>query len=138
MKHTNESFYVKYEKLVFKFLWDYFKDEEDRRLAKETVAELFHETVPDDEKIEDLANLFKMFADLTRVKILFHLSVAEMCVCHLTEALGMNQPAVSNQLKVLKEANLIKSRKEGKNVYYSLADDHVRTILRQGMDHVNE
>ncbi|MBQ8663760.1 MAG: helix-turn-helix transcriptional regulator [Eubacterium sp.] len=104
----------------------------------ETVAELFHETVPDDEKIEDLANLFKMFADLTRVKILFHLSVAEMCVCHLTEALGMNQPAVSNQLKVLKEANLIKSRKEGKNVYYSLADDHVRTILRQGMDHVNE
>lgn len=104
----------------------------------ENVVELFHETVPDDETMEDLANLFKMFADVTRVKILSHLSVAEMCVCHLTEALGMNQPAISNQLKVLKEANLIKCRKEGKNVYYSLADDHVRTILSQGLEHVNE
>ena len=100
--------------------------------------ELFHKTVPQDETVNDVANLFKMFADYTRVRILFHLSVTEMCVCHLTEALGMNQPAVSNQLKVLKEANLIKSRKEGKNVYYSLADDHVRTILTQGLDHVNE
>ena len=104
----------------------------------ENVIETLQKTVPQDDKIQELADLFKIFGDFTRVRILYHLSVTEMCVCHLTEALGMNQPAVSNQLRVLKEANLIKSRKEGKNVYYSLADDHVRTILSQGMDHVNE
>lgn len=104
----------------------------------EHMVELFRETVPDDEKMEELANLFKMFADFTRVKILSHLSVTEMCVCHLADTLGMNQPAVSNQLKVLKDANLIKGQRVGKNIYYSLADDHVRTILSQGMDHVNE
>ena len=104
----------------------------------ENIMEVFRKTVPQDETVNDVANLFKMFADYTRVRILFHLSETEMCVCHLTEALGMNQPAISNQLKVLKEANLIKCRKEGKNVYYSLADDHVKTILNQGMEHVNE
>ncbi len=104
----------------------------------ENVVDLFHETVPNDEKIEDLATLFKMFADFTRVRILYHLSIAEMCVCHLTQALGMQQPAVSNQLKTLKEAKLIKCRKEGKNVYYSLADEHVRTILSQGFEHIYE
>lgn len=104
----------------------------------ENVVEVFHKTVPRDEMLEDVADLFKMFADFTRVKILFHLSVSEMCVCHLAETLDMNQPAISNQLKVLKNASLVKCRKEGKNVYYSLADDHVRTILCQGMEHVNE
>lgn len=104
----------------------------------ENVVEVLHKTVPKNEKIDQVADLFKMFADFTRVKILFHLSVSEMCVCHLAEALEMNQPAISNQLKVLKQANLVKCRKEGKNVYYSLADDHVRTILSQGMEHVNE
>lgn len=104
----------------------------------ENVVEVLHKTVPKNEKIDQVADLFKMFADFTRVKILFHLSVSEMCVCHLAEALEMNQPAISNQLKVLKRANLVKCRKEGKNVYYSLADDHVRTILSQGMEHVNE
>lgn len=104
----------------------------------ENVVEVFHETVPCEETMDEVAGLFKMFADLTRVKILFYLSVSEMCVCHLAQVLEMNQPAISNQLKVLKQANLVTCRKEGKNVYYSLADDHVRTILSQGMDHVNE
>ena len=79
-----------------------------------------------------------MFDDFTRIKILYLLSVSELCVCDMADLLKMNQPAVSNHLRVLKQSNLVKSRKDGKRVIYSLADDHVNTILSQGMDHINE
>ena len=96
------------------------------------------QVVPDDDKLHDLANLFKMFDDFTRIKILYLLSVSVLCVCDMADLLKMNQPAVSNHLRVLKQSNLVKSRKDGKRVIYSLADDHVNTILSQGMDHINE
>ena len=119
---------------------------EERMEAMDLCCEVVHEddlssvieSLPDDEKLHSLANLFKMFDDFTRVKILYLLSVSELCVCDMAELLGMNQPAVSNHLRVLKQSNLVKSRKEGKRVIYSLADGHVETILSQGMDHINE
>lgn len=85
-----------------------------------------------------LADLFKVFGDGTRVRILFVLLTAEVCVCDLAKLLGMTQSAVSHQLRVLKQARLIKARRDGKTVFYSLADDHVATLLRQGMEHVCE
>ena len=96
------------------------------------------EKLPDEEKLYDLAELFKVFGDSTRIRILFVLSSAEVCVCDLAEALGMTQSAISHQLKILKSSKLVKSRREGKSVFYSLADGHVRTIISQGMDHVEE
>ena len=86
----------------------------------------------------DLAELFKIFGDSTRIRILYVLFEAEVCVCDIAELLGMTQSAISHQLRLLKQAKLVRSRREGKTVYYALADDHVRTILGQGMDHVNE
>lgn len=96
------------------------------------------ESLPDDGTLREVADLFKMFDDFTRVKILYMLSKSELCVCDMASLLNMSQPAVSNHLRVLKQSNLVKSRKEGKRVIYSLADDHVNTILSQGMEHVNE
>lgn len=94
--------------------------------------------MPDEEKLYDLAELFKMFGDSTRIRILYVLFEAEMCVCDIAEVLKMTQSAISHQLRLLKQAKLIQSRREGKMVYYSLADDHVRTIIDQGMEHVEE
>ena len=94
--------------------------------------------MPDDEKLYDLAELFKVFADSTRIKILYALFEAELCVCDIAQLLGLTQSAVSHQLRVLKAGRLVKPRKEGKTVFYSLADDHVRTLIAQGMDHINE
>lgn len=94
--------------------------------------------LPTDELICDLADLFKIFGDTTRVKILFALFESEMCVCAIAELLGMTQPAISHQLKVLKDANLVGNRREGKTIYYFLADDHVRMIVAQGFDHLIE
>lgn len=94
--------------------------------------------MPDEEKLYDLAELFKMFGDSTRIRILYVLFEAEMCVCDIAEVLKMTQSAISHQLRLLKQAKLIQSRREGKMVYYSLADDHVRTIINQGMEHVEE
>ena len=94
--------------------------------------------MPDEEKLYDLAELFKMFGDSTRIRILYVLFEAEMCVCDIAEVLKMTQSAISHQLRLLKQAKLIQSRREGKMVYYSLADDHVRTIINQGMEHIQE
>lgn len=94
--------------------------------------------MPDEEKLYDLAELFKMFGDTTRIRILYVLFEAEMCVCDIAEVLKMTQSAISHQLRLLKQAKLVKNRREGKTVYYSLADDHVRTIINQGMVHVEE
>lgn len=94
--------------------------------------------MPQDEKLYDLAELFKIFGDSTRIRILYVLFEAEMCVCDIAEVLGMTQSAISHQLRLLKQAKLVKNRREGKTVYYALADDHVRTIIFQGMEHIEE
>ena len=94
--------------------------------------------LPDDEILYDLAELFKVFGDSTRIKILYALSERELCVCDISELLGVSQTAISHQLRVLKGAKLVKYRREGKNVFYSLDDDHVRSIINQGMEHVEE
>ena len=85
--------------------------------------------MPEETELYDLAELFKVFGDSTRMRILFVLFEAEVCVCDLAEALNMTQSAISHQLRILKQNKLVKSRREGKSVFYSLADDHVRTIV---------
>ena len=94
--------------------------------------------MPQDETLYDLAELFKVFVDSTRIKILYALFEAELCVCDIAQLLSVSQTAVSHQLRVLKNNKLVKFRKEGKNVFYSLADDHVRRIIDQGIEHVEE
>ena len=94
--------------------------------------------LPTDELLYDLADLFKLFGDTTRMKILFALLESEMCVCAIAELLGMTQSAISHQLRILKDANLVGNRREGKTIYYFLSDDHVRTIIAQGFDHLIE
>ncbi len=95
-------------------------------------------TMPEETELYDLAELFKVFGDSTRIRILFVLFEAEVCVCDLAEVLHMTQSAISHQLKILKQSRLVKSRREGKSVFYSLADDHVRTIIAQGQEHIEE
>ena len=104
----------------------------------EAVVAQVRQNLPQEESLIQLADLFKVFGDGTRVRILFVLLQAEVCVCDLAALLGMTQSAVSHQLRILKQAKLIKSRRDGKTVFYSLADDHVATLLRQGMEHVCE
>ncbi len=94
--------------------------------------------MPDEESLYDLAELFKVFGDTTRIRILYALFESELCVCDIAQVLNMTQSAISHQLRVLKQARLVRSRREGKQIYYFLADDHVRTIIGQGMDHVSE
>ncbi|MCI6043168.1 metalloregulator ArsR/SmtB family transcription factor [bacterium] len=93
---------------------------------------------PADEILYKLADLYKVFGDPTRIRILYALSGGELCVCDIAELLGMTQSAISHQLRVLKQSSLVKFRRDGKTVYYSLADAHVATILIQGLDHVQE
>lgn len=94
--------------------------------------------MPTEEQLFDLAELFKIFGDSTRIKILYLLFEAELCVCDIAQLLGMTQSAISHQLQVLKKSKLVKYRRAGKTVFYSLADAHVRTIVGQGMEHINE
>lgn len=94
--------------------------------------------MPAEEELYDLAELFKIFGDSTRIRILFVLFEAEVCVCDLAEILHMTQSAISHQLRILKQSKLVNSRREGKQVFYSLADDHVRTIIAQGREHIEE
>ena len=88
--------------------------------------------------LADLADLFKVFGDSTRIRILFVLFEAEVCVCDLAKALNMTQSAISHQLRILKQNKLVKSRRDGKSIFYSLADEHVRTIIDQGREHIEE
>lgn len=99
---------------------------------------MVHAKMPDEDELYDLAELFKVFGDSTRIRILYVLFEAEVCVCDLAQTLQMTQSAVSHQLKILKQSKLVKSRREGKSVFYSLADGHVRTIIAQGREHINE
>lgn len=103
----------------------------------EVVAEV-KPLMPEEEILFDLAEIFKIFGDTTRIKILFCLFEHEMCVCDIAEVLEYSQSAISHQLRVLKNAKLVTSRREGKSIIYSLADGHVRTIIDQGMEHVME
>ena len=104
----------------------------------EKMLDMVRHELPTDELLCDLSDLFRLFGDTTRVKILFSLFESEMCVCAIAELLGMTQSAISHQLNQLKRSKLVKSRREGKSVFYSLADDHVRTIVSQGMEHIDE
>jgi ArsR family transcriptional regulator len=94
--------------------------------------------MPDEENLLDLADLFKVFGDSTRVRILCALFQAELCVCDIAALLGMSTSAISHQLRILKQSKLIKNRRDGKVVYYSLDDDHVKNIFNQGLEHVSE
>ena len=104
----------------------------------ENLLKIVNETIPAETELYDLAELFKIFGDSTRIRILYVLFEAEVCVCDLAEALNMTQSAISHQLRILKQNKLVKSRREGKSVFYSLADDHVRTIIDQGREHIEE
>ena len=104
----------------------------------ENLLKIVNETIPAETELYDLVELFKIFGDSTRIRILYVLFEAEVCVCDLAEALNMTQSAISHQLRILKQNKLVKSRREGKSVFYSLADDHVRTIIDQGREHIEE
>ena len=102
------------------------------------LLKIVNDTMPDETELYDLAELFKVFGDSTRIRILFVLFEAEVCVCDLAAVLHMTQSAISHQLRILKQNKLVKNRREGKSVFYSLADDHVRTIIAQGREHIEE
>lgn len=96
------------------------------------------DTLPDEDTLDELEELFKIFGDSTRIKILYALHIKEMCVMDISLALGMSQSAISHQLRVLRQTRLIRSRRDGKNIYYSLADEHVHTIISMGLEHIEE
>jgi len=106
-------------------------------IHKDTIEKVRKE-LPKDETLYDLANLFKIFSDQTRIKILCALQNNELCVCDLAALLDMTQSAISHQLRVLKSSRLVKFRRDGKVIYYSLADDHVEHIFNEGFKHVTE
>lgn len=110
----------------------------DCDMIHEDVVNEVRAKMPQEETLYDLAELFKVFGDSTRIKILWALDESEMCVCDIAVLLNMTQSAISHQLRVLKQANLVRSRREGKVVYYSLNDDHVKQIFDQGLSHINE
>ena len=102
------------------------------------IAEKVAKVMPDEDVLFEAAELLKLFGDSTRIRIIFVLCQKEMCVCDIARQLNMTQSAISHQLKVLKEARLVSSRREGKTIYYSLCDEHVKTIFYQAMEHVME
>ena len=106
--------------------------------AHEDVIEDVQKKLPDDEKLYELADFFRVFGDSTRIKILYVLLQSEMCVYDIASLLGMTQSAISHQLRVLKQMQLVKFRREGKTVFYSLSDSHIENILSQGMEHISE
>ena len=104
----------------------------------ESVIAKVNEKMPAEEALYDLADFFKVFGDTTRIKILYVLMCSEMCVCDLAQSLNMTQSAISHQLRVLKQMDLVKNRREGKTVFYSLSDGHISGILSQGLEHIKE
>lgn len=104
----------------------------------EEVVNQVLEVMPTDEELQSLADFFRIFGDSTRIRILYALSQSELCVCDIASLLGMRQSAISHQLRILKQMRLVKFRREGKSVLYSLADGHIETILAQGMEHIGE
>lgn len=110
----------------------------DVDVIHEDVVKEVKQKMPKEEILMDLAEVFKVFGDTTRIKILWALDESEMCVCDIAVLLNMTQSAISHQLRVLKQADLVRSKREGKIVYYSLNDDHVKKIFDQGLDHILE
>ena len=110
----------------------------EENIIHNDLVKLVREKLPAENDMQDLAELFKIFGDTTRIRILFVLFEAEVCVCDLAETLGMTQSAISHQLKMLKSSGLVRARRRGKSVFYSLADEHVLTIISQGLEHVEE
>lgn len=106
-------------------------------LKQETIDEV-NEKLPPEEEIQDLGEFFKVFGDATRLKILFALLCSEMCVYDIATLLGMSQSAISHQLRVLKQMDLVKNKRVGKTIFYALADSHIVNILHQGLDHIEE
>ena len=104
----------------------------------EKTVDIVKKDMPVEDELQDLADFFKVFGDLTRVKMLYVLFQSEMCVCDLAQVLQMTQSAISHQLRVLKQMKLVTNRREGKTVFYSLADSHIKTIMNQGMEHIRE
>ncbi len=117
-----------------------FKDIEkcDIPVIHQDIIDSVKDKMPEEETLYDLAELFKVFGDSTRVRILWALGESEMCVCDIAALLNMTQSAISHQLRILKQARLVKNRREGKVVYYSLDDDHVKEIFNQGLEHIEE
>jgi ArsR family transcriptional regulator len=109
----------------------------DSTIIHEEIVKKVKSNMPKEESLYDLAELFKVFGDTTRIKILYALFEEEMCVCDIAALLGMTQSAISHQLRVLKSAGLVKYRKEGKVAYYSLDDNHIENIFNQGFNHIN-
>lgn len=107
-------------------------------MVHEEVVNNVRKNMPPEESLYDLAELFKVFGDTTRIKILYALFASEMCVCDIAKLLNMTQSAISHQLRVLKQARLVKHRKEGKTVFYLLDDEHIKHIFDQGLVHINE
>lgn len=115
------------------------KDQEKEYIhAHEDVIINVRQKLPSDEKLYQLADFYRVFGDSTRIKILYVLLQSEMCVYDIASLLGMTQSAISHQLRVLKQMQLVKFRKEGKIVFYSLSDSHIENILSQGMEHISE
>ena len=104
----------------------------------EAAIRRLQDDLPDDEVLYDLAELFRVFGDSTRIKILYALHDSELCVQDIADAVQLSQSAVSHQLRLLKASKLVKFRRDGKTVFYSLADDHIQTIMNQGMEHILE
>ena len=122
--------------------FDYQKEEPIARcecnVVHKDIVDQVSNQMPDDEILYDVADLFKVFGDCTRIKILYALFESVMCVCDIADLLGMSQSAISHQLRVLKQSRLVKYRRDGKTVFYSLNDDHIKTIFNQGLEHVLE
>ena len=110
----------------------------DTLVVHEELVKAVNEKMPDEDRLYDLAELCKVFGDSTRIRILYVLFEAELCVCDIAQTLNMTQSAISHQLRILKQSKLVKNRREGKQVFYSLADDHVRTMIAQGWEHIEE
>ena len=104
----------------------------------EAIIDKVEKVMPDEQQLLDLSEFFKVFGDSTRIKILYVLSQSEMCVCDIATLLQMGQSAISHQLRILKQMRLVSFRRDGKTVFYSLADSHIQTILAQGMEHISE
>ena len=125
--------------LVFLDEWSFDMEEKTTYMTmNEETAEEIENKMPEESELYDLADLFKVFGDSTRIKILYVLFENEMCVYDIASILNMTQSAISHQLRILKQNRLVKFRKEGKTVLYTLADEHVFTILSQGIEHVEE
>lgn len=113
-------------------------DKCDGKCVHQDIIETVNDNIPDDTLLYDLADFFKIFGDCTRIKVLYALFESEMCVCDIAQLLNMNQSAISHQLRILKQNRLVKYRREGKTVFYSLCDSHIKTIFNQGLEHILE